>query len=1173
MSKYHFNEIEAKWQKYWAENQTFKAENPEQGKEEKPKYYVLDMFPYPSGAGLHVGHPLGYIASDIYSRYKRHQGMNVLHPMGYDSFGLPAEQYAIQTGQHPAKTTEENINRYKEQLDKLGFSFDWSREVRTSDPEYYKWTQWIFLQLFESWYDKDSDKARSIKELKSIFSSEGNANVNAVSDENIEKFSASEWQDFPETKKEQILLKYRLTYLAETEVNWCPQLGTVLANDEIVNGVSERGGYPVIRKKMKQWSMRITAYAQRLLDGLDNIDWPQPLKDSQTNWIGRSKGATVEFKVLPPTPSEGRGAHSAGYLSGKSAIIGTLLQRAKEMRKNPTQAEALLWNELRTKKTGFKFRQQHPIDNYIVDFVCLSKRLIVDIDGEIHQYQLEKDGERELLLKEKKSFSILRFTNDEIINNLENVLSKIQETIEILPSLEDLEHTEIPPSGVRGTIPVFTTRPDTIFGVSFMVLAPEHDLVPEITTPEQKEEVENYIEKTAKRSERERMADVKSITGVFTGAYAEHPFTGKPLPIWIGDYVLAGYGTGAVMSVPCGDQRDYDFAKHFNLPIPNIFKDADISEEACSDKENTIIINSDFLDGLNYQQATDRIIAALEEKGIGKGKINFRLRDAVFSRQRYWGEPFPIYYKNGMPKAIPTEYLPLRLPEVEKYLPTETGAPPLGRADNWSWDEKNKRVVSNSDVSLSAVEGQANEIYPLELNTMPGWAGSSWYLFRYMEPGKNDPNSKREEVFASEEALNYWQNVDLYIGGSEHATGHLLYSRFWVKFLHDRGLVPVEEPFKKLINQGMILGESAFVHNLSILYTDLKNNIEDEQITNRINDFPMFISSDLILGEVFSESVVDTIKDLEKRCENKLNGEFHGREIKVKIATIGRKIHSDVNFVTSHNELDVERFKNWRTEYKNAVYILGDGTLYDESYPQRSYFKVSREVEKMSKSKYNVVNPDTICEQYGADTLRMYEMFLGPLEQAKPWNTAGISGVHGFLKKLWKLYHSGPDESFYVSEEKASADSLKTLHKTIKKVQEDIENFSFNTSVSTFMIAVNELTSLKCTAREVLEPLAILISPYAPHIAEELWEKLGYSESISTAPFPKFQEKYLVESTKEYPISFNGKMRYTLELPLDLSKEEIESAVMAHEKTIHYLEGRTPKKVIIVPGKIVNIVG
>jgi len=1022
MGKYHFNEIEAKWQKHWAENQTFKAENDSN----KPKYYVLDMFPYPSGAGLHVGHPLGYIASDIYARYKRHQGFNVLHPQGYDSFGLPAEQYAIQTGQHPAKTTEENIARYREQLDKIGFSFDWSREVRTSNPEYYKWTQWIFIQLFESWYDKDADKARSIEELRAIFSSEGNVHVNAVCDEGIAHFTASEWLDFSETEKQEILLKYRLTYLAETEVNWCPQLGTVLANDEIVNGVSERGGYPVVRKKMKQWSMRITAYAQRLLDGLDKIDWPQPLKDSQTNWIGRSKGASVKFRVM--------------------------------------------------------------------------------------SYELG-----------------------------------VGETSSHIPHPSSLE------------IEVFTTRPDTIFGVSFMVLAPEHDLVSKITTAEQKEAVEKYVEATAKRSERERMADVKSITGVFTGAYAEHPFTKEPIPIWIGDYVLAGYGTGAVMSVPCGDQRDYDFAKHFNLPIPNIFKDADISEEAYSDKENTIITNSDFLNDLNYSEATEKIIAALEEKGVGKGKINYRLRDAVFSRQRYWGEPFPIYYKDGMPQIIPTECLPLRLPEVEKYLPTEEGEPPLGRADIWAWNTETKEVVSNDLIDHKTV-------FPLELNTMPGWAGSSWYFFRYME------DAKRDEVFASKEALNYWKNVDLYIGGSEHATGHLLYSRFWVKFMHDRGLVPVEEPFKKLINQGMILGESAFVHwykldlDFDIIYKDLYNNkISTETISV---EKTIVLEANLIHDETSFDPVIRKIvNEIEEKIRNSRENSSFEFVCTKQVAGRVSSTHVDIDLLKgSTNELDIEAFQNWRPMFDDAYFHS----------EKEGVFKVSREVEKMSKSKYNVVNPDDICNQYGADTLRMYEMFLGPLEQAKPWNTAGITGVHGFLKKLWKLYHSGPDESFYVTDTPPSegqGEALKTLHKTIKKVQEDIENFSFNTSVSSFMIAVNELSAQKCNSREVLEPLAILISPYAPHIAEELWEKLGHSESISTAPFPKFEEKYLVESTKEYPISFNGKMRFTLELPLDLSKDEIESAVMAHEKTAQYLEGRTPKKVIIVPGKIVNIVG
>ena len=943
--RYEFNDIEAKWQKYWAENQTFKAEN----RSDKPKFYVLDMFPYPSGAGLHVGHPLGYIASDIYARYKRHKGFNVLHPQGYDSFGLPAEQYAIQTGQHPAITTEANIKTYRRQLDQIGFSLDWSREVRTSDPKYYKWTQWIFIQLFESWYNNDTDKAESIDRLKTIFSSEGNTNVNATCDDDVEAFSASDWNSFTSKKQQELLLQYRLTYLAETEVNWCSALGTVLANDEIVNGVSERGGHPVVRKKMTQWSMRISAYAERLLQGLETIDWTDSLKESQRNWIGKSVGASVTFKIK--------------------------------------------------------------------------------------------------------------------------------------------DHAEV--------IEVFTTRPDTIFGASFMTLAPEHEFVNKITTAEHKKEVDAYVEATAKRSERDRMADVKTISGVFTGAYAEHPFTKESIPIWIGDYVLAGYGTGAVMSVPCGDQRDYDFAKHFNIPIPNIFEGVDISEEAFADKDNTVIANSDFLDGLKYKKAVKTAIYELEKLGQGEGKTNYRLRDAVFSRQRYWGEPFPVYYMNGMPQMIESKHLPITLPEVEKYLPTETGEPPLGNATHWSWDTVNNKVVSN-DLCHSALDTEStNGVYPLELNTMPGWAGSSQYFNRYMDPHNED------EIF-SKEAIDYWQQVDLYIGGSEHATGHLLYSRFWQKFMYDLGLVPYDEFAKKLINQGMILGTSAFVY--------------------RVEGENKFLSKGLV-GD----------KDVQR-------------------------IHADVSFVNSSDELDIEAFKNWRPEYKNAEFVLEDGV-----------YKVGRDVEKMSKSKYNVVNPDAICERYGADSLRLYEMFLGPLEQYKPWNTAGITGVHSFLKKLWKLYVGEND--LIVNDTEPTKDNLKTLHKTIKKVEEDIENFSFNTSVSTFMIAVNELTAQKCVSKEILEPLLIVISPYAPHIAEELWSLLGHSESISTAPFPKFEEKYLVESSKNYPISFNGKMRFTMELPLDLSKEDIEAAVLAHEKTQEQLQGRQPKKVIVVPGKIVNIVG
>ena len=943
--KYFHEKIEAKWRKYWAEKQTFAASN----NSDKPKYYVLDMFPYPSGAGLHVGHPLGYIASDIVARYKRHQGFNVLHPQGYDSFGLPAEQYAIQTGQHPDTTTKENITRYREQLDKIGFSFDWSREVRTSNADYYKHTQWIFIQLFESWYNNNSNKAEAISTLISIFEKEGNAMVDAVCDDNIIPFSAADWNAFTSEEKQRILLQYRLTYLAETEVNWCPALGTVLANDEIINGVSERGGHPVIRKKMTQWSMRISAYAERLLQGLNDIDWSESIKESQRNWIGKSVGAMVQFKLVDS-------------------------------------------------------------DNYIE---------------------------------------------------------------------------------------VFTTRPDTIFGVTFMTLAPEHELVSKITSPTQKAAVEAYVEATAKRSERERMADVKTISGVFIGAYAEHPFTKEPIPVWIGDYVLAGYGTGALMAVPCGDERDYAFANFFKsqngMPeIKNIFN-KDISEAAYGEKVGFELVNSDFLNGLGYKEGTKKIIEALEKINQGKGKTNYRLRDAVFSRQRYWGEPFPVYYVNGLPQMIDQKYLPIVLPEVEKYLPTEDGQPPLGNATTWAWDSVQCSVVSNELIDNVT-------IFPLELNTMPGWAGSSWYWMRYMD-------AQNATEFASADALKYWENVDLYIGGSEHATGHLLYSRFWNKFLKDRGYAPTEEPFKKLINQGMILGMSAFVY--------------------RSEDSKKLYSKGLI-------------------------ADVNVHPIHVDLAVI--------NDIT--NELDIEAFKKHPlySDYKDAEFVLENGK-----------YIVGREVEKMSKSKYNVVNPDDICNDYGADTLRLYEMFLGPLEQAKPWNTAGITGVSGFLKKLWRLYFD--DNGLQVSDAEPTAEMYKALHKTIKKVTEDIENFSFNTSVSQFMICVNELATLKCNHRAILEPLAVLISPYAPHIAEELWSQLGHEGSISTIAFPVCEEKYLVESEKEYPVSFNGKMRFTIKLPLDLSVPQIQEIVMADERTIKQLDGRTPNKVIIVPGKVINLVG
>lgn len=950
--QYNPNEIEPKWQKFWIEKKTFKSDN----QSEKPKFYVLDMFPYPSGAGLHVGHPLGYIASDIYSRYKKLKGFNVLHPMGYDSFGLPAEQYAIQTGQHPAITTTTNIEGgvdkqgniiagYENQMKKIGLGYDWDREIRTSEPEYYKWTQWIFNQLFDSYYDNSTDKAESISKLVETFKTEGNANVNVVSDDDIEIFSAEQWKAYSEKEQQTILLKYRLTFLAEAEVNWCPDLGTVLANDEVINGLSERGGFPVVRKKMTQWMMRITAYADRLLTGLEKLDWPDPIKESQKNWIGKSQGASIFFDV----------------------------------------------------------------------------------------------------------------------------------------------------HGHADKIEVFTTRPDTVFGVSYVTLAPEHPLVSKITTTENKAKVDAYVDYTSKRSERDRLADAKNITGEFTGAYAIHPFTGKQLPIWIGDYVLASYGTGAVMAVPAGDERDFAFANHFNLPIINIFKGQDISETAFTEKGGFELQDSDFLNGLDYKQAVVKAIEALEEKGFGKGKTNFRLREAVFSRQRYWGEPVPVYFKDEMPYTIPTTALPIILPEVDEYLPTKDGEPPLGRATKWAFDTTTNEVVDNSLINNET-------IFPIELNTMPGWAGSSWYWLRYMD-------AKNDNEFVSKEAVDYWQNVDLYMGGSEHATGHLLYSRFWQKFLFDKGFVPTDEYAKKLINQGMILGMTAYAYRINGTNTFVSKSLKDQHETTPIR-------------------------------------------IDVKLLKDGG------------DELDTEKFKTWREDFANAEFILEDGK-----------YITGREVEKMSKSYYNVLNPDDICNQYGADSLRLYEMFLGPVEQSKPWNTQGLSGVYSFLKKFWKLYHSGAEEAFFVSEDEPTKEEMKVLHQTIKKVDEDVNNFSFNTSVSTFMIAANELGKLKTTKRAILEPLAIIISPYAPHIAEELWSKLGHETSIAHADFPVFEEKWLVADAKEYPVSFNGKMKFLLELPLSLSKDEIQEIVMNDERTIKQLGDRTPKNIIIVPGKIINIVG
>lgn len=985
---YNHLETERKWRKYWSKNQSFKSEN----NSGKPKYYVLDMFPYPSGAGLHVGHPLGYIASDIYARYKRLQGFNVLHPMGYDSFGLPAEQYAIQTGQHPEKTTRENILRYRDQLDKIGFSFDWSREVRTSDPSYYKWTQWIFIQLFDCWYNNKTTKAERISELLKIFENEGNSGVNACTD--CEKhFSANDWRSYSEVEKEAVLQEYRLAYLADSWVNWCPALGTVLANDEVVNGVSERGGHPVEQKLMRQWSMRIKAYAERLLTGLEGLDWTDSIKDMQRNWIGKSEGCSVSFQTE----------------SGKA-------------------------------------------------------------------------------------------------------------------------------------IEVFTTRPDTIFGVSFMVLAPEHPLVDELTTGDRREAVEGYVKASSLKTERDRQANVKQISGEFLGSYAIHPFTGEKVQLWIGDYVLASYGTGAVMAVPCGDQRDWDFAKHFDLEIRNIFENIDISEGAYSEKSGKIA-NSGFLDGLDVKDAMKKAIAGIEEKGIGHGKTNYRLRDAVFSRQRYWGEPFPVYYKNGLPQMIDASHLPVVLPEVENYLPTPDGQPPLGNATKWAWDTTQNQVVENTKIDHETV-------FPLELNTMPGWAGSSWYFLRYM-----DPHNETELVDKSR--VDYWRNVDLYIGGAEHATGHLLYARFWTKFLFDQGYIPFDEPFRKMINQGMILGRSSIVYRTHLDITVGSDEKFDIQLLDFIKYHPILVSA--------------------KQLENKDNPRFKTLIDKLKlkflethpgIEVLGfgiysnmTPIHADIALV-DNDKLNIEGFKKWRPEYNEAEFILEE----DGSYICGS------EVEKMSKSKFNVQTPDELVEKYGADVLRMYEMFLGPLEQSKPWDTKGINGVSNFLRKLWRLFNIQENGVAELSGE-ATNDNLKSLHKCIQKVTVDLNRFSFNTGVSNFMICVNELTEQQCNSREILQELVVLMSPYAPHICEELWVKLGNEPgTVSYAKFPSFNPEYLVSDAFSYPISFNGKVRFNIDFPTTMSPKEIEELVLNNENTAKWLEGKDPKKVIVVPGRIVNLV-
>lgn len=1062
--EYQFRSIEKKWQKHWQENHAYRVSNIS----DKPKCYVLDMFPYPSGAGLHVGHPLGYIASDIYSRFKRLKGFNVLHPMGYDAFGLPAEQYAIEHGVHPAVSTKQNIDNFRKQLDNIGFCYDWEREVRTCEPNYYKWTQWIFLQLFNSFYNRTLQKAQPISELIAAFETAGNA-AHPMPDSSFHtaSFSAAEWAGFDEPTKQAILMEYRLAYCGEGEVNWCEALGTVLANDEVVNGVSERGGHPVVKKKLRQWYLRITEYADRLQNDLQKLEWSDAMKEMQTNWIGKSSGAEIDFVVsTSPQPlSKGEGQKEPGYFTSTPDKWKALIDYAKANRKNPTAAEAVLWAVLRNRQlNGWKFRRQHPVAGYIPDFVCLDAKLIIEVDGGYHSEaeQHSFDALRTEWLNEH-GFTMLRFSNEEVLEQIDTVKSRIEEVLGTPSPLEREKEGEV-------VLRVYTTRPDTIFGVDFMVVAPEHEVVAKITTAEQKAAVEQYLDYVNSRSERERMAE-KKITGCFTGAFAINPFSGRAIPIWISEYVLAGYGTGAIMAVPCGDERDHKFAQHFNIPITNIIGDAYNGTEANPTKD-AVLENSDFLNGMVMRKAIEVVIDKLEALGIGTRKTNYRMRDAAFSRQRYWGEPFPIVWVGNTAYALPESELPLLLPEVESYSPGPEGQGPLANIPEWTAKQ-------------------------LETNTMPGYAGSSWYFLRYMDPGN-------DAAFASRQATDYWNQVDVYIGGTEHAVGHLLYSRMWTKALYDLGHLSFDEPFKKLVNQGMIQGSSRFVYRKRGTNVFVSAGLKDQYETDAL--------------------------------------------------------HADVNFVDGY-ELDIEAFKKWRNgEYANAEFILEDGK-----------YLCGAEVEKMSKSKFNTVNPDMLVDKYGADTFRMYEMFLGPIEQSKPWDTKGIEGVHRFLKKFWRLFFDEQKGSVWNNDAPTDAE-YKSLHKAIKKIEEDTERFSFNTAVSAFMICVNELSDLKCNKRAILEPLCILMTPYAPHIAEELWHALGNAGSVLDAAFPVFEPKYLVESSKEYPVSINGKVRTSLSFALDADQATVEAGVLANEVVQKWLEGKPPKKIIYVKGKMINVV-
>ncbi len=1085
--EYDFRKIEQDWQRNWTASGTYKVSNDLH----KPKYYVLDMFPYPSGAGLHVGHPLGYIASDIYSRYKRLKGFNVLHPMGFDSFGLPAEQYALETGQHPAATTLKNIATFKSQLNRIGFCYDWSREVQTSDPRYYKWTQWIFLQLFNSWYNRKADKAKPITELINTFQAEGSANCQLPT---VNAFSAAQWNAFSQKTQEEVLMNYRLAFSAYGEVNWCAALGTVLANDEVVNGVSERGGHPVEKRKLRQWYLRITEYADRLLDGLNTVEFSDAMKEMQGNWIGKSTGAEIEFRLTPnPSPGGEGGEGPRHFQTADKKFWGDIKGLSRENRKEQTKAEKKLWEDLRNNQLGYKVRRQHVIGVYIIDFAFLERNLLIEVDGGYHEDEEQKkyDEARTNYLTEL-GYRVIRFTNDEVENNYLQTLLKIKE--ELNPEVPSPLSARRGVGGEALKLKVYTTRPDTIFGVDFMVIAPEHNLVETITTAEQKQAVEAYITYVKSRSERERIAE-KKITGCFTGAYAVNPFNKREIPVWISEYVLAGYGTGAIMAVPCGDERDHKFARHFNIPITNIIGSHYSGEEANPTKE-AMLENSDFINGLVMKDATDIVISRLEKMGIGARKVNYKMRDAAFSRQRYWGEPFPITWQDGI-AAVWEGELPLELPHVDTYRPGPDAQGPLANIPDWVAKE-------------------------LETSTMPGYAGSSWYFLRYMDP-------HNDNTFCDRALSDYWNQVDLYIGGTEHAVGHLLYSRMWTKLLYDLGYLGFDEPFKKLLNQGMIQGSSRFAC--------------------RITGKNQFVSAGLK-----DQYAVD-------------------------------ELHVDVNIVDGL-ELDIAAFRKWKPEFAEAEFILEDGK-----------FICIAEVEKMSKSKYNTVNPDELCDKYGADTFRMYEMFLGPVEASKPWDTKGIEGVHRFLRKLWRLFFDEVKGGIW-NDEKATDAELKILHRTIKKIEEDTERFSFNTAVSTFMIAVNDLADLKCHKKEILQTLLILLAPYAPHISEELYNQLGSSEaspvgggmegagsstaspvgggmgvtSVLDARFPVFDPKYLVESTKDYPVSINGKLRTSLTLALDLEQNQVETLVLQHEVVQKWLEGKQPRKIIFVKGKMINLV-